>query len=71
MNLHKCHANHPDLLGLETKISTQYNFNEQKESNSVKKPKMTVFFYKMNIIKKESDRKRVVLSLISGIFDSY
>ena len=36
MNLHKWHANHPDFLGLDIRISTQYNFNEQKESNSVK-----------------------------------
>ena len=77
MNLHKCHANHPDLLELETKISTQYNFNEQKESNSVKTlgvlwdTQNDCFLHKINIIKKESYNKREVLSLISRIFDPY
>lgn len=33
--------------------------------------KTVLFLYKINVLKKESYSKRVVLSLISGIFDQY
>lgn len=75
MTLHKWHSNHPELLGSENKISTQYHFNEQKELNSVKAlgvlwdTQNDCFLYQIKIPEKEVYSKRDVLSLISRHYD--